>query len=61
MIRCSATSQRRRPPPRCLRRHRPAARVLREVVEVMRELNVDLSGRTPKRLTIELARWADLS
>ena len=38
----------------------PAERVHPEVVEVMRELDVDLSGRTPRRLTTELAQWADL-
>jgi arsenate reductase len=38
----------------------PAEHVHPEVVEVMRELHVDLSERTPQRLTTELARWADL-
>ena len=38
----------------------PAERVHPEVVEVMRELDMDLSGRTPRRLTTELAQWADL-
>jgi protein-tyrosine-phosphatase len=38
----------------------PAERVHPEVVEVMRELDVDLSRRTPRRLTAELAEWADL-
>jgi arsenate reductase (thioredoxin) len=38
----------------------PAERVHPEVVEVMRELRIDLSGRTPRRLTPELARWADV-
>jgi arsenate reductase (thioredoxin) len=38
----------------------PADRVHPEVVEAMRELGLDLSGRTPHRLTTELARWADL-
>jgi arsenate reductase len=38
----------------------PAEHVHPEVVEVMREVGVDLAGRTPRRLTTELARWADL-
>ncbi|HEY4028485.1 MAG TPA: arsenate reductase ArsC [Candidatus Dormibacteraeota bacterium] len=38
----------------------PAERVHPEVVEVMRELGLDLSGRTPQRLTTELSQWADL-
>lgn len=38
----------------------PAEHVHPEVIEVMRELDVDLSGRTPRRLTTELAGWADL-
>lgn len=38
----------------------PADRVHPEVVEVMRELDMDLSGQTPRRLTTELAQWADL-
>lgn len=38
----------------------PAARVHPEVVEVMREIGVDLSGRTPQRLTRELAEHADV-
>ncbi|HXM58610.1 MAG TPA: arsenate reductase ArsC [Candidatus Dormibacteraeota bacterium] len=38
----------------------PAEHVHPEVVQVMRELNVDLSQRTPQRLTAELAQWADL-
>jgi len=38
----------------------PAEHVHPEVVEVMRELDVDLSGRTPRHLTAELAEWADL-
>ena len=31
-----------------------------EVVEVMRELDIDLSGRTPRRLTRADAEWADV-
>lgn len=38
----------------------PARQVHPEVVRVMRELNLDLSARTPKPLTDELARWADV-
>jgi arsenate reductase (thioredoxin) len=37
----------------------PAERVHPEVVEAMHELGVDLSGRTPVRLTREMAEWAD--
>ena len=38
----------------------PGERVHPEVVEVMRELDFDLNGRVPRRLTNELARWADV-
>lgn len=38
----------------------PADRVHPEVVDVMRELGIDLSGRTPQLLTRELAEQADL-
>jgi arsenate reductase len=38
----------------------PAERVHREVVEVMRELGIDLAGRRPRRLTRELAELADV-
>jgi len=38
----------------------PADRVHPEVVEAMRELGVELSGRRPQPLTDELARWADV-
>lgn len=38
----------------------PAARVHPEVVEVMRELGIDLAGATPQRLTEALARDATL-
>jgi arsenate reductase (thioredoxin) len=38
----------------------PGARVHPEVVEVMRELGVDLSRRVPRKLTAEDAEWADL-
>ena len=38
----------------------PAERVHPEVVEAMRELDVDLSGRRPQKLTDELASAADV-
>jgi arsenate reductase len=38
----------------------PAERVHPEVVEAMRELGVDLSARTPQRLTDDLTEWADV-
>ena len=38
----------------------PAGRVHPEVVEVMRELGVELAGRRPQRLSTELAREADV-
>ena len=38
----------------------PAERVHPEVVEVMEELDVDISGRTPQLLTRELAEQADV-
>jgi protein-tyrosine-phosphatase len=38
----------------------PAAHVHPEVVEVMRELGIDLSGRVPRKLTTELAERADV-
>jgi arsenate reductase (thioredoxin) len=38
----------------------PAERVHPEVVDVMRELGIDLSGRVPQRLTRELAERADV-
>jgi arsenate reductase (thioredoxin) len=38
----------------------PAERVHPEVVEVMRELGIDLSARRPTLLTRELARQADV-
>jgi arsenate reductase (thioredoxin) len=38
----------------------PAERVHPEVVEVMSELGMDLSGRTPRKLTTELAEQADV-
>jgi arsenate reductase (thioredoxin) len=38
----------------------PGERVHSEVVEVMRELDIDLADRTPQLLTRELAEQADL-
>ena len=38
----------------------PGERVHPEVVEVMNELGIDLSGRTPQKLTTEMAEWADV-
>ena len=38
----------------------PAERVHPFVIEAMREIGVDLSGRRPQRLTDELAHWADV-
>ena len=38
----------------------PGDRVHPEVVDVMRELDIDLAGRVPRRLTNDLARWADV-
>jgi arsenate reductase len=38
----------------------PADRVHPEVVEVMRELGIELAGRTPHALTTELAQQADV-
>ena len=38
----------------------PAGHVHPEVVEVMRELDVDLAGRTPHRLDRSDVEWADL-
>jgi arsenate reductase len=38
----------------------PGERVHPEVVAAMRELDVDLSGRVPQKLTDELAQWADI-
>lgn len=39
---------------------RPGERVHPEVVEVMRELGIDLSDRTPRKLDRELAEQADV-
>jgi arsenate reductase len=40
---------------------RPGGRVHPEVVEVMRELGIDLSDRVPQALTVELAQRADVA
>ncbi len=37
----------------------PAPAIWPPVVEVMREIGLDLSGRTPKKLTVEMQRRAD--
>ena len=39
---------------------RPGDRIHPEVIQVMREDGIDLSGRTPQQLTGELAEWADV-
>jgi arsenate reductase (thioredoxin) len=38
----------------------PGGRVHPQVIEVMRELGIDLSGRRPQRLSTELAEEADV-
>jgi arsenate reductase (thioredoxin) len=38
----------------------PADRVHPEVVEVMREVGIDVSGETPQKLTDDLGQWADV-
>jgi arsenate reductase (thioredoxin) len=38
----------------------PADRVHPQVVEAMREIGIDLSARTPKKLTAELSQAADV-
>jgi protein-tyrosine-phosphatase len=38
----------------------PAEHIHPEVAEVMREVGVDLDGRTPRKLTQKLAEWADV-
>jgi arsenate reductase len=38
----------------------PAERVHPEVLAAMRELGIDLAGRTPRKLTDEDAEWADV-
>lgn len=39
----------------------PAARVWPEVIEVMREVGIEIADRTPKRLTVEMQQRADLA
>lgn len=39
---------------------RPAARIHRSVVEVMRELGLDVGGNVPHKLDEDDMRWADL-
>ena len=39
---------------------RPAEHIHPEVVQVMRELDIDLAGRIPKLLSSELAQQADV-
>ena len=38
----------------------PAEHVHPEVIEVMNELGIDLTDRTPQLLTRDLAEWADI-
>jgi arsenate reductase len=38
----------------------PGERVHPVVVDVMREVDIDVAQRVPKRLTAELAHWADI-
>jgi arsenate reductase (thioredoxin) len=38
----------------------PGERVHSEVVEVMRELDIDLADRTPRKLERDQAEWADV-
>jgi arsenate reductase (thioredoxin) len=38
----------------------PGERVHPEVVAAMRELDIDLAGRVPRKLTREQAEWADV-
>jgi arsenate reductase len=38
----------------------PAERVHPEVASAMDELGIDISGRTPAKLTMEQAEWADV-
>jgi arsenate reductase (thioredoxin) len=38
----------------------PADRVHPEVVDAMREVGIDLTGRRPEKLTGELTEWADV-
>jgi protein-tyrosine-phosphatase len=38
----------------------PGERIYPEVVETMRELGLDLADRRPRKLSLELAKWADV-
>jgi len=38
----------------------PVEQVHAEVVEVLREVGIDVSAQTPQKLTNELAEWADV-
>ena len=38
----------------------PGERIHPEVAAVMNEIGIDVSGRTPQKLTPELAEWADV-
>ncbi len=38
----------------------PSAEVNPDVVEAMRELSIDISDRTPKKLSQDLVEWADV-
>ena len=38
----------------------PGERVHPEVVEAMRELGIEVSGRVPQKLTDDLSQWADV-
>ena len=38
----------------------PAERVHPEVVDVMGEVGIDVAGRRPRKLTREMAEWADV-
>jgi arsenate reductase len=38
----------------------PGERVHPEVVQAMRELDIDLAGNVPQKLTDDLAQWADV-
>lgn len=53
-------ASRRRTTHRHVRWHHPAEHVHPEVVQVMREIGIDLADRRPQLLTRELAEQADL-
>jgi arsenate reductase (thioredoxin) len=50
----------RGPPPGALSRQAPAGQAHPEVIAVMRELDIDLADRRPRKLTRELAEEADV-